>query len=188
MDETVKQNNKIINTEQVSNEQFKEAFALAVKKGINVAFFKGKEIISTTQKPLDNSDYAVFFKRRFNGEDYYNTDPIVSKPVKTQYNMECSLVDSICARYNITREELLEIRKQKTIINKRKKEINNIFNECLEMINKKYNEERMAELVAKKLMEKQNQNNSFPVPTVPTLPITTEYEDIPAAPVYESGL
>lgn len=99
-----------------------------------------------------------------------------SNITEKQRNVETILVNSICAFYEIGRDELIKIRKEKKLISRKKKEINQLFENCLELIDKKFikneavlNEDRIIKSITEKLIE--NQDKSV-IPTVPTYPST----------------
>ena len=69
---------------------------------------------------------------------------------------------------------MIEIRKSKHLINKKKKEIITLFETCIKPLNEKINKDRerqkqneLADLIVKKLEEKSNTSS---VPLAPTLP------------------
>lgn len=95
---------------------------------------------------------------------------------KEECKVSTILCDSICAYYGISMEELGKIRQSKHLINKKKKEVNELFNNCLKIINEKFikdkktttiNEDKLAELITEKLIQKQNESS---IPTIPDCP------------------
>ena len=92
-----------------------------------------------------------------------------SNVTKKQYLLERSLADSICTFYGIERKDLIDIRKSKHLMNNKKKEINMLFNRCFELMDKKFYEDKMVELIAKKLTEKQSESTILIVPDCPPL-------------------
>ncbi len=125
--------------------------------------------IVTIGKGLEEDDYKVFFEQKHKNE-------ITSR----QQNIETALVNSICGYYSISKADLKKIRQNKIICNRSKKEINAVFSKCLWLIDQKFikdskttviNEDKLAELVAEKLIQKQNEPLApdAQIPTVPTL-------------------
>lgn len=110
-------------------------------------------------EPFSNKDYKVLFGNNKDREEF-----------------KCTVANSICNFYGISRKELLHLRRQKVVIDKTKKEINKLFDESLDIINKYGNEQRidearLAKLIADELIKKQNEPLApdTQMPTVPTL-------------------
>lgn len=121
--------------------------------------------IDDNKTKIEIREYRDIFSRSY--------DPSITEK---QYRAERALVDSICAFYEINRDELIKIRKEKKLISRKKKEINQFFEDCLELIDKKFikneavlNEDRIVNSITEKLIESQDKSA---IPTVPTYPST----------------
>ncbi len=124
----------------------------------------GELIIGKRGPQLTEEEYFALFGRHLE-QDAVN---------QYQYKMEQALVDSVCAFYGIERNKLIKIKQNKHLIDRKKKEIITLFETCIKPLNEKINKDRerqkqneLADLVVKKLEEK---NNTSSVPLAPTLP------------------
>lgn len=118
--------------------------------GIDIIHFEHKNGIS-------DKDYLTIFG--------YDKGDISNK----EYTSRVVLIDSICAYYGIKIEDLIEIRQSKHLINKKKREINELFNDCLEKLNEKFNRDKMIETITEKVLQKQNELSISTVPDCPPL-------------------
>ena len=110
----------------------------------------GKDLIIGRRGPqLKDEEYFALFGRHLEKDavDQY------------QYKMEQALVDSVCAFYGIERDKLIKVKQNKHLISNKKREINKLFNECLEVMHEKFNREKIVNSVLKEL-----------IPTVQTYP------------------
>ena len=166
--EQMQQNTVIMNC--VDNDidvAFRHYFKQMLNEGSNVKTLKVEKIpvIQWNNFSIKNKDYEIIFGHRKNANITEEEDRIST-----------ILCDSICAYYGISMDELGKIRQSKHLINKKKKEVNNLFNDCLEMINEKFvkpkeafDENRLAEIIAEKLIQKQNGQSASTVPDCPSL-------------------
>ena len=129
-------------------------------------------------KHIQGEDYEIFFKRKYNVQNFDKNIPEERKKMQQLYNIDIALADSICNYYDIDRDELKKIRQSTKLISKKKREINNLFDKCLEAINEKFvkgtktttiNEDKLAELIAEKLIQKQNGQSVSTAPDCPSL-------------------
>ena len=127
---------------------------------------------------IEVEDYEIFFKRKYNIQNFDRNIPEERKKMLQQYNIERALVDSVCDYYGIDRNELKKIRQSTKLISKKKRETKGLFDKCLETINEKFiknvktttiNEDKLAELIAKKLIQKQNEQSVSTAPDCPPL-------------------
>ena len=151
----IQQNDKIVKFGRDPETIFKTAFQTALKAELGRIDWHGLTIINGKTNILPE-EYEYIFDRPYN-KDISNT----------QRYLESSLADSICAFYGIERKDLIDIRKSKHLINKKKKEINELFENCLEKLNEKFNRDKMIEIITEKVLQKQNESS---IPTVPDCP------------------
>ena len=119
-----------------------------------------KAVISIDQNKskIEQNEYKTIFGEGHN-----------SNTTEDQHLLERSLVDSICTFYGIERKDLIEIRQNKHLISKKKKEISELFDKCSKLIDKKFYEDKITELITKKLIEKQSESTMLIVPDCPPL-------------------
>ena len=153
----IQQNDKIVKFGRDPETIFKAAFQTALKAGKGRIDWHGLTILNSKTKILPE-EYKYIFDRPYNKD--------ISD---TQRYLENSLADSICAFYGIERDELVKIRKSKHLINKKKKEINELFENCLKSINEKFNRDKMIEIITEKVLQKQNELLIQTVPDCPPL-------------------
>ena len=66
---------------------------------------------------------------------------------------------------------MIDIRKSKHLINKKKKEINELFVTNLKKLEDKFNRDKMIETITEKVLQKQNESSMPTIPdTVPDCP------------------
>ena len=144
------------------------AFCYYFKQMVNDGKMQKVEEIPVIQRHninISKENYEAIFKHR--------KSATISKEEK---NVSIMLCDSICAYYGISMDELGKIRQSKHLVNKKKKEVNNLFNDCLEMINEKFvkpkeafDENRLTDIIAEKLIQKQNGQSVSTAPDCPSL-------------------
>ena len=130
-------------------------------------FFKDIVLDNGYTKQAINGINIIHFEHKngISGEDYltifgYDKGDISNK----EYTSRVVLIDSICAYYGIKIEDLIEIRKSKHLINKKKKEINELFVTNLKKLEDKFNRDKMIETITEKVLQKQNESS---IPTIP---------------------
>ena len=142
-----------------------EVFVLLFRKVVHDKTLSGKlvgsgeQLIAAKEPQLTDNEYFALFNEQLD-QDKVN---------QYQYKIKHVLADSICSFYGIEREELVKIRKNKHLINKKKKEINDLFNSCLKTIQEELEKNKMIELITEKVLQKQNESLVSTVPDCPPL-------------------
>ena len=157
---------KIEDLDRKANAIFGYFFKETIDEGLINYTVEDIQIIQKKHNGISNEDYTTIFG--------YPKNTTMSK---REENVSIMLIDSICAYYGINIDELRKIRQSKHLINKKKKEINELFSNCLKTMNEKFikdtktitvNEDKLAELIAEKLIQKQK--NESLIPTIPDCP------------------
>ena len=149
----IQQNDEIVKFGQDPETIFKTAFQSGLETEDSYVAWDNLVIINAKTPISSAEEYEIIFNRQYN-----------KNISNTQCHLEIALADSICAFYGIERDELVKIRKNKHLINKKKKEINELFENCLEKLNEKFNRDKMIEIITEKVLQKQNESS---IPTIP---------------------
>ena len=152
---------KLDNKDEIANIVFCRFFEeFAINRGNTAATIEGVSIIHFEHKNgISDKEYLTIFG--------YNKGDISNK----EYTSRVVLIDSICAYYGIKIEDLIDIRKSKHLINKKKKEINELFVTNLKKLEDKFNRDKMIETITEKVLQKQNESSMPTIPdTVPDCP------------------
>ena len=152
----IQQNDKIVKFGRDPETIFTTAFQRAIKDEQGRVDWRDLTIINNTTKIGPTEEYRSLFNRSYNENDS-----------AVQHDLENSLVESICAFYGIERKDLIEIRQNKHLISKKKKEINELFITNLKTLEDKFNRDKIIEAITEKVLQKQNEST---MPTVPDCP------------------